>query len=124
MNFRKSIAEFGAKPSLDVLQTAPIQAALDACHSAGGGEFIVPAGSYLTDSIRLYSNTCLHLLEDAVFTGSQNPKDYTDFGVKTSSGYLYAQEYVKLWHFPPHYANALVTAADAQNISIPATTCP
>ena len=57
MNFQKSICEFGAQPSETVLQTTFIQNALDACREAGGGEVIVPAGRYLTGSIRLYDNT-------------------------------------------------------------------
>ena len=71
MNFQKTINEFGAQPSESVLQTAFIQNALDACRDAGGGEVIVPAGHYLTGSIRLYDNTTLHLQENAVLIGSE-----------------------------------------------------
>lgn len=118
MHFKKSIWEFGAKPSETVLQTEFIQKALDACRDAGGGEVIVPSGRYLTGSIRLYGNTTLHLMENAVLTGSENASDYTDYGEETTLGYLYQQEYIDLWHLPPHYVYALVSAIGARNVSI------
>lgn len=118
MNFRKSICDFGACLSDSVLQTDFIQNALDACRDAGGGEVIVPAGRYLTGSLRLYDNTTLHLQENAVLIGSKNPSDYTDYAEETTLGYLYQQEYIDLWHLPPHYVYALVSAIDARNVSI------
>jgi len=118
MNFKKTIFEFGAQPSETILQTSFIQNALDACRDAGGGEVIIPSGHYLTGSIRLYDNTVLHLEENAILIGSENPFDYTDFSEKTTLGYLYQQEYIDLWHLPPHYVYALVSAIDAENVSI------
>ncbi len=118
MKFRKSICEFGAHSSESVLQTGFIQNALDACRDAGGGEVVVPSGRYLTGSIRLYDNTTLHLQENAVLIGSKNPSDYTDYAEETTLGYLYQQEYIDLWHLPPHYVYALVCAIDAKNVSI------
>lgn len=118
MKFRKSICEFGAHSSESVLQTGFIQNALDACRDAGGGEVVVPSGRYLTGSIRLYDNTTLHLQENAVLIGSINPSDYTDYAEETTLGYLYQQEYIDLWHLPPHYVYALVCATNAKNVSI------
>lgn len=37
------------------------KAAIEACHAAGGGRVVVPAGRYLTGAIRLRSNVNLHV---------------------------------------------------------------
>jgi len=58
------------------LQTEIIQGAIDKCFLNGGGEVIIPEGSYLTGGIRLRSNVTLHLLEGAELVGSRNPDDY------------------------------------------------
>jgi polygalacturonase len=44
-----------------------LQNALDACHRAGGGRVVVPAGNYLCDGpLHLRSNVNLHLAENAL----------------------------------------------------------
>ena len=71
-----NILDYGAKSSVGTLQTDGIQAAIDACFQSGGGEVIIPEGTYLTGDIRLRSNITLHLLENAKIVGSRNPLDY------------------------------------------------
>ena len=73
------VTDFGAVADGDALQTAAIQAAIDACFTYGGGEVTVPAGVYLVGSLRLRSHVTLHLLEDAVLKGSRDPEDYMCF---------------------------------------------
>lgn len=70
-----TITEFGAKVS-DLLQTEPIQKAIDECFLNGGGEVIVPAGVYRTGGIRLRSHVKLHLLSGAILEASEDPADY------------------------------------------------
>lgn len=50
-----NVLDYGANPSL-ADNTAAIQAALDACNSAGGGRVHFPAGTYLTGKLTVYSN--------------------------------------------------------------------
>lgn len=57
------IVDFGAKPGADC--TDAIHAAIAACHAAGGGRVLVPAGEWLTGAIRLRGNVNLHLAEGA-----------------------------------------------------------
>ena len=45
--------------------SAAIRAAIDACHTAGGGRVVVPAGRFLTGAVRLRSNVNLYLQEGA-----------------------------------------------------------
>ena len=53
-----------------------IRNAIDACHQAGGGRVVVPAGKYHTGPIYIKSNVNLHLQEGAVLAFSTNPDDY------------------------------------------------
>lgn len=73
------IKDYGAVANGDALQTSAIQAAIDACYLAGGGEVTVPAGVYLTGGLHLRSRVTLHLLENAVLKGSRNSNDYIGF---------------------------------------------
>jgi len=71
-----NIVEFGVKPNVAEVQTEAFQAALDVCFLSGGGEVVVPEGSYVIGDVRIRSNTTLHLLENAKLLGSLDPWDY------------------------------------------------
>ena len=64
--------------------TQQIQLALDACREEGG-EVFLQAGEWRIASLRLYSNTTLHLCAGAHVTASDRWQDYTDWGVPTLS---------------------------------------
>ena len=70
------ITDFGARRGEDAPQTGAIQAAIDACFLAGGGEVVVPEGTFLTGGIRLRTGVTLHLLKNARLLGTRNPADY------------------------------------------------
>lgn len=71
------VTDFGAVSGAPTPQTDAIQAALDACFLAGGGEVVVPKDSTLvTGDIRIRSNTTLHLMENATLLGSRDIADY------------------------------------------------
>lgn len=112
------ITEFGAVSDLEMNQTKMIQNCIDACRDAGGGEVIIPAGTFLIGSIRLYSSMTLRLKSGAVLKGSRNFKDYTDFKVPATIQYLHDEHYVKSWNLPPYYFYAMITAFDEEDISI------
>ncbi|MDR3188452.1 MAG: glycoside hydrolase family 28 protein [Prevotellaceae bacterium] len=71
-----SIADFGAKAGGEFNNTQAIRAAVEACHQAGGGRVVAPAGEWLTAAIHLKSNVNLHLEKDAVLVFTDNPADY------------------------------------------------
>lgn len=56
--------------------TQAIAQAIRACHDAGGGHVVVPAGTFRTGAIRLLSNVDLHLEHGATLAFSQDPDDY------------------------------------------------
>lgn len=68
------VTEFGAKDGEDI--TDPIRQAMDACHKAGGGRVVVPAGKWQTGAVHFKSNVNLHLSKDAVLSFSADPKAY------------------------------------------------
>ncbi|ELX12698.1 pectin lyase fold-containing protein [Janthinobacterium sp. HH01] len=60
---------------------AAIKAAIAACHEAGGGRVLVPAGNwYCAGPIVLLSNVNLHLSAGAHIYFSNNPADYAKYG--------------------------------------------
>ena len=56
--------------------TAAFRAAIEACHAAGGGRVVVPAGRFLTGAIHLKSNVELHVTKDATIAFSTDPSAY------------------------------------------------
>lgn len=71
-----SVTDYGVVPNQEDYQDAYIQQALGACFLAGGGEVIIPTGTYRVRGLRLRSNTTLHLLEDCILEGSRDPEAY------------------------------------------------
>ena len=71
-----NVRDFGAKGDGVTKDTAAVQKAIDAAHAAGGGEVLLPAGTYLSGSIFLKSRIDFHLAQGAVLKGSPDPADY------------------------------------------------
>lgn len=71
------ITSYGAVSDTTRLSTSAIQKAIDECSLAGGGQVLVPTGSYKTGSIFLKSNVDLHLESGATLYGSTDIADYT-----------------------------------------------
>jgi polygalacturonase len=71
-----NIRNYGAVPDGKTLGTAFIQKAIDDCSANGGGRVIVPAGIYLSGSIKLKSNIELHMETGATIIGSTQHEDY------------------------------------------------
>lgn len=135
-----SVTDFGVT-NTESLQTEKIQSAIDYCFQQGGGEVTIPAGVYHTGGLRLRSNVCLHLLENAILRGSKNPEEYfayrqdqveplgkediTDVPYTHLSTILGETQYdahTKIYDFKrvagSRWNNALIRAIDAKNISI------
>lgn len=72
-----NIINYGAKGDGATKNTEAFKKAIAACHTAGGGRVVVPAGNFLTGPIYLKSNVNLHLQDSAsVITFSRDSKDY------------------------------------------------
>ena len=116
-----NIVDYGAVAGVPELQTAKIQAAIDAAFLAGGGEVVVPAGTFKTATIRLRSNITLHLLSGAVLDGSTDPDDYTHFLEDTLEPIdpekEVDDEYATGAFLKPWY-NAIIKVYRAENVKI------
>jgi len=71
-----NIADYGAKPGGEEVNTVAIQRAIDTCAKAGGGRVVVPPGTWKTGTIWFRSHVELHLMQGAVLLGSENLADY------------------------------------------------
>lgn len=68
------ITSYGAVGNGTTDCTAAFRKAIEACHQAGGGRVVVPAGVFLTGAIHLQSNVNLHLEKDSTVRFSTDPK--------------------------------------------------
>ena len=69
--------DYGAKGDGSTLDTAAIQAAIDAAANAGGGIVHVDAGTYRTTTLMLKSHVTLDLDKDALLQASLDAADWS-----------------------------------------------
>ncbi len=74
-----NVREHGAAGDGQTLDTAALQAAIDAGAAAGGGTVVLPAGTYLSGTIVLRNRVALWLQSGAVLLGSTRLQDYPSF---------------------------------------------
>jgi polygalacturonase len=70
------VREFGAAGDGTRMDTRSIQAAVDVCAAAGGGNVYFAPGAYLSGTIFLKSGVALYLEAGATLLGSQRLEDY------------------------------------------------
>ena len=100
------ITKYGAVESEKEKNTVAISKAIEACHHAGGGIVLVPAGVWLTGKIHFKSNVNLQLAEGAELLFNDEPKDYLP-AVQSS------WEGMECYNYSP-----LIYAFDCENIAI------
>jgi len=77
---RVVITDFGAVSDGQRVNTEAFRRAISACRAQGGGEVLVPRGTFVTGPIELTSNMALVLERGAVIRGSEDFKDYEKRG--------------------------------------------
>lgn len=70
------VTDYGAVEGGDEMATDAFRQAVEACHAAGGGRVVVPAGTFLTGPVHLLSNVNLHISDGATLRFSTEPSDY------------------------------------------------
>ncbi|MBD5300658.1 MAG: exopolygalacturonase [Bacteroides sp.] len=73
---RYDITDFGVRNDSTIVQTAALQGVIDRAEADGGGEVIIPRGTYLTGALFFKPGTKLRLEEGAVIKGSDDISDY------------------------------------------------
>jgi len=71
-----NIRDFGAKGDGVTLDTAAVQAAIDACANDQGGTVLVPAGVFVIGTVELKSNVTLFIAAAGKLLGSVDGKQY------------------------------------------------
>jgi polygalacturonase len=99
------LRDFGAKGDGTTLDTAAVQAAVDACAGAGGGTVFVPAGDFVIGTVELRANVTLHLAARGRLLGSGDRAHYhAGRGIPPGNGNM-----------------VLLSAAEAENVAITGT---
>jgi polygalacturonase len=115
------IRAFGAVGDGKALDTAAINRAIEAAAATGGGTVIIPAGSYLSFSIRLKSQVELHLLPGSVIIAADSPLPNEQTGYR--SGVYDSAEPKTEWdayqdYGHNHWHNSLIWGEDLHDVSI------
>lgn len=101
-----NVRDHGAAGDGERLDTAAIQAAIDACARSGGGAVYFPPGAYVSGTIVLKSGVTLHLSPASRLLGSRNLNDYPE---KVPAIRSYTDNYTR---------RSLIYAEDAERIAI------
>jgi polygalacturonase len=104
------VKTFGAKADGKTLDRAAINKALDAAQAAGGGTVYLPAGTYLTGSIRLRSNITLQFERGTVIVATPDMSEYD--AVEPNQW----EEFNEFGH--NHWHNSLIWGDGLENVSI------
>ena len=114
-----NVRDYGAKGDGRTLDSPAINAAIEAAVGQGGGQVVLPAGTYLSGSIRLKSNIDLHLMPGATILAA-NPKR-----VQTADGTPVYDPSESFGGFPEYqdgghtyFHNSLIWAEGQHNVSI------
>jgi polygalacturonase len=107
------VRAFGAKGDGATLDTEAINAAIRTAHAAGGGEVVLPAGRWLSFSIRLLSGVTLRLAEGCVLeaadparhAGAYDPAEPNPFDLYQDFGHS-------------HWRNSLIWGAGVEDAAI------
>jgi hypothetical protein len=103
-----NVRDFGAKGDGKGMDTAAVQAAIEACNKDGGGTVLVPAGIFQIGTIELKSNVTLYLAASAKLLGSGDGSQYHAVDAIPLSGDSTLDD--GNW--------ALIFAVDAKNIAV------
>ncbi len=71
-----NVVDYGVQEGEDLNNAPAFAKAIKACHEAGGGKVLVPAGVYYTGPIHLLDNVNLHLEEGSEIRFSTDPMDF------------------------------------------------
>ena len=65
-----------------------------------------------------HDNSALVCQPVGLILGSQDYRDYKDFHVPTTLGYVHDDFYIKSWHLPSYYIYGMICAFEAEQVAI------
>src|SRR5579872_415717 len=104
-----NVRAFGARGDGKTLDTAAINRAIAAAASAGGGTVVLPAGTYLSYSLRLQSNVGVHLEHGCTVIAAEG----TGYDAAESNQ---GEQYQDYGH--NHWHNSLIWGEEIHDVSI------
>lgn len=107
------VRDFGAVGDGATLDTAAINAAINAAALAGGGRVLLPAGRYLSFSIRLRSRVTLELLEGCVLEAADPARHPGRYDAPEPNLH---DAYQDFGH--SHWRNSLIWGEDVEDVAI------
>jgi polygalacturonase len=110
---RYDVRSYGARGDGSTLDTAAINAAIEAAAQAGGGTVLFPAGHYLSFSIRLRSNVALYLDAGAVIVAADPAQAQGQYDAAEPNPW---DAYQDFGH--SHWHNSLIWGEGLENLSI------
>jgi polygalacturonase len=112
---RFSVRDYGAAGDGRTLDTPAINAAIEAAAHAGGGTVVLPAGDYLSYSIRLRSRITLHLSAGATLIAAEPPTAGQPGGYDAPEANAW-NEYQDFGH--SHFRNSLIWGEGLVDVAI------
>lgn len=111
-----NVMDFGAIGDGKRLDTAAIQAALDAANEAGGGEVWIPSGVYLSFSLQVFSHITLKILPGATLLAA-NPNEHSQ-GYHAPEPNIWGDthKYQDFGH--SHFRNSLIWGEDISHFTL------
>ncbi len=110
------VREFGAKGDGKTLDTLPLNRAIEAAASSGGGTVCFPAGNYLSYSIHLKSHVGLYLAHGATIVAADPPAEGASGGYDAAESNQPWENYQDFGH--NHWHNSLIWGEGLEDISV------
>lgn len=107
-----SVTQFGAVPDGKTLNTASIQAAIDALAANHGGTLSIPAGEFLTGALFLKPGVHLHLERGAILKGSTDRAHYPTRRTRVEGHF---EDWLPALINANHCDHLRITGADSSN---------
>jgi polygalacturonase len=108
-----NVRDFGAKGDSTAFDTEPINMAIEAAASSGGGTVYFPAGEYLSFTIRLKSNITLFLDNGAYLIAADPNQGKGGYDAPEPNEFSMYQDFGH-----SHWHNSLIVGENIENIAI------